>query len=269
MLDDALLFAVDRGVATIRLNRPDVGNALDAAVAHRLAAAVAAIERDDSVRVVVLGATGRHFCAGGDIGEFLTVRDRLADAIGDELAALNPVLVRLRALPVPIVTALNGPVAGGGIGLALCGDLVVAAESARFRSVYSAIGLSPDAGTSFLLVRALGATRAKELMFLNRSLSAADALAWGLVNRVVPDDRLDAEVDSLVAALVALPAGSLAAVKALVAQAADGAYEGVLASERRFMIQNAAGADAREGIAAFIDRRAPAFGGAPGTTVSA
>jgi len=154
---------------------------------------------------------------------------------------------------------LNRPVAGGGIGLALTADLIVAAESACFRSGYSGIGLSPDCGASFFLVRALGATRAKELMFTNRSLPAAEALACGLVNRVVPDAELEPATDALVAELAALPRGSLAAIKTLVGEIADGLYERTLARERELMVENAAGSDVREGIAAFAQRRAPVF----------
>jgi len=257
---EALLLEIGGGVARIRFNRPDSGNALNAAAASLLTSAVDAIEADPSVRVVVISAAGKHFCAGGDITEFLAAGDRLAQLIADELVTLNATLLRIAALPIPIVTALNGPVAGGGIGLALSADIIVAAESARFRSGYSAIGLSPDAGTSFYLVRALGATRAKELMFLNRSLSAHDALAAGLVNRVVPDADLERATEEIVAELLALPAGSLSAIKTLVREESDGLLERSLVRERELMVRNAAGTDVREGIAAFRDRRAPQFG---------
>ena len=260
MSESPLLVSIEGGVAKLRLNRPSVGNALDGATALALAAAVDAIEADGSVRVVVLCANGKHFSAGGDIGEFLREREHLAASIGEGLIVLNRTLSKLTALPMPVVTALNGPVAGGGIGLALTADLIIAGESARFRSGYTAIGLSPDAGTSFFLVRALGATRAKELMFLNHSLSAREAFAAGLVNRVVPDEELERDTDALVAELIALPERSLAAVKTLVNETSDGLYERTLARERDLIVANAAGADAREGIAAFIARRPPVFG---------
>jgi 2-(1,2-epoxy-1,2-dihydrophenyl)acetyl-CoA isomerase len=259
MSEEPVLYTFADGVARIRLNRPDVGNALDGAVARAIGVAVDAIAAEPGVRAVVLCANGRHFSAGGDIGEFLRERERLAEVIGESLLSFNRTLAKLAHLPVPVVTALNGPVAGGGIGFALTADLVVAAESARFRSGYSAIGLSPDCGASFFLVRALGATRAKELLFTNRSLSAAEALACGLVNRVVPDDDLERATDALVAELVALPRGSLAAIKTLAGEISDGLYERTLARERELMIENAAGSDVREGIAAFAERRAPVF----------
>ena len=257
---EALLLEIGGGVARIRFNRPDTGNALNAQAASLLSTFIDTIEADPGVRVVVLSAAGKHFCAGGDITEFLAAGDDLARLIADELVALNATLLRIAALPIPVVTALNGPVAGGGIGLALSADILVAAESARYRSGYSAIGLSPDAGTSFYLVRALGATRAKELMFLNRSLPAREALAAGLVNRVVPDADLERATEEIVAELLALPAGSLAAIKTLVREESDGLLERSLARERELMVRNAEDADVREGIAAFRDRRAPRFG---------
>jgi len=259
MAEEPVLYTFSDGVARIRLNRPDVGNALNGAVARGIARAVDAIASESGARVVVLCANGRHFSAGGDIGEFLRDRACLAESIGDGLVLFNRGLTKLAQLSIPVVTALNGPVAGGGIGLALTADLIVAAESARFRSGYSGIGLSPDCGASFFLVRALGATRAKELMFTNRSLSAQDALAWGLVNRVVPDADLERATDALVAELVALPRGSLASIKTLVGEISDGLYERTLARERELMIENAGGTDVLEGIAAFAERRAPVF----------
>src|ERR1700688_5036127 len=259
MAEKPVLYTFSDGVARIRLNRPEVGNALDGGVARAIAEAVDAIGGEADARVVVLCANGRHFSAGGDIGEFLRDRDRLAESIGDGLLLFNRALAKLARPPIPVITALNGTVAGGGIGLAWTADLIVAAESARFRSGYSGIGLSPDCGASFFLVRALGATRAKELMFTKRSLSATGALACGLVNRVVPDDELESATESLVAELAALPRGSLAAIKTLVGEISDGLYERTLARERELMMVNAAGADVREGIAAFAARRAPVF----------
>ncbi len=259
MAEAPVLFTFTDGVGRIRLNRPEVGNAMSGAVARGIAEAVDAIAGEAGARVVVLCANGRHFSTGGDITEFVRDRERLAESIGDGLLVFNRALAKLARLAIPVVTALNGPVAGGGIGLALTADLIVAAKSARFVSGYSGIGLSPDCGTSFFLVRALGATRAKELMFTNRSLSADEALACGLVNRVVPDAELEPATQELVAQLKALPRGSLAAVKTLVGEISDGLYERTLARERDLMMENAAGGDVGEGIAAFAARRAPVF----------
>jgi 2-(1,2-epoxy-1,2-dihydrophenyl)acetyl-CoA isomerase len=229
------------------------------AAAKHLGAAVDRIAADPTVRVVILGATGKMFSGGGDIREFVTALDSLSELIGDELVELNATLLEIAALPMPVIAALNGPVAGGGIGLALTADVLIAAESVRFRAGYAAIGLSPDAGTSYFLTRLIGPQRAKEFLFTNRFIDAAEALALGLVTRVVPAADLVAEADALAARIAAMPPGALAAVKSLVNAATVEPHAAVLERERQWMIRNAATADAREGIRAFIERRAAAF----------
>jgi 2-(1,2-epoxy-1,2-dihydrophenyl)acetyl-CoA isomerase len=247
------------GIARITLDRPDLANALTDEVATLLGEAVEAIEADPSVRVVVLTGTGNMFSGGGDIREFTLAIDRLAEQIGRGLVSFNETLARLAALPVPVITALNGPVAGGGIGLALSADIVIAAQSARFRAGYAAIGLSPDAGTSYHLTRLIGPQRTKEFLFTNRFIDAPEALALGLVVKVVPDAALGAETDALAASIARFPAGSHAAVKKLVAVVGGLSHADALELERTYMIENAASDDCREGIKAFMERRKPAF----------
>jgi 2-(1,2-epoxy-1,2-dihydrophenyl)acetyl-CoA isomerase len=259
--DAALVYAVDSGIARITLNRPDLANALTHEMSTLLGEAVDAIASDPQVRVVVMTGTGAMFSAGGDIREFIKLGDRLAESVNVSLGAFNTTLAKLAALPVPVITALNGSVAGGGIGLALSADIVIAAESARFRAGYAAIGLSPDAGTSYFLTRLIGPQRAKEFLFTNRFLDAREALAIGLVARVVPDDRLAAESDELARTIASMPAGSHAAVKRLVDAAATLSHPEMLERERGLMVANMASADAREGIRAFMERRRPAFAG--------
>ena len=240
-------------------DRPDLGNALTNAAAQQLGEVVDEIAADPSVRVLVLTGNGKMFCAGGDIREFTLAADRLPDLIADGLIPLNRMLVKLAALPIPVITALNGPVAGGGIGLALTADVVIAAASARFRAGYAAIGLSPDAGTSYFLTRLIGPQRAKEFFFTNRFIDAPEALAIGLVAKVVPDEELASETAALARTIASLPAGSHAAAKALVNAAVDTPHADVLALERTRIVENAASADSREGIRAFMERRRPAF----------
>ena len=258
MTPPALLFAIDDGVARITLDRPEVGNALTASASREIGVAVDRIAADTSVRVVVLTGNGAAFSAGGDIREFASTLDRLGQMIGDELVHLHATLAKLAALPVPVIAALNGAVAGGGIGLALTADVVIAAESVRFRAGYPAIGLSPDAGTSYQLTRLIGPARAKEFLFTNRDVGSAEALALGLVARVVPDADLARETDALVRTLAAMPPGALAAVKTLVNAAVHERHEDVMARERELMIANASTHDAHERIRAFIDRRVAA-----------
>jgi 2-(1,2-epoxy-1,2-dihydrophenyl)acetyl-CoA isomerase len=175
------------------------------------------------------------------------------------LGPLHTALYKLATLPVPVVSAVNGPVGGGGIGLALCADIVLAAESMKLRGGYSAIGLTPDAGSSWFLTRRVGAMRAKQLFFTNGALSARQCLEMGIVSEVVPDAGLPARADALAEALAHGATGALGRIKQLV----DGAHERTLRVqldlEHSLMVESAASAHAAEGIAAFIDRRAPRF----------
>ena len=257
----SVVLAVEDGIARLKLDRPDLSNALTAEAASELGEAVKTIAADTSVRVVVVTSTGRMFCAGGDIRQFIALGERLAPSIEMSLGQLNETLLALAALPCPVITALNGPVAGGGIGLALTADVVIAARSARFRAGYAAIGLSPDAGTSYYLTRLIGPGRAKEFLLTNRFIDADEALAIGLVCKVVPDDELQAETNLLAAKIASMPQSSHAAVKQLVGAAATTSHRDMLELERQLIVANAASPSAREGIMAFMERRRPAFAG--------
>ncbi len=248
------------GVARITLNRPAAGNALDAEAAAALVDAVEAVASDRAVRAVLLTGAGRAFCVGGDIAAFRAALADLPRFIERLLPTLHRALLRLATLPVPVVSAVNGPLGGGGIGVALSADLVLAAESAKLRGGYSAIGLSPDLGTSWFLARRAGPARAKELLFLNRALEARECLALGIFDAVHPDDRLAAEAAETAARLAAGAAGSLARVKQLVDGAAGRTLEAHLALELEGIVAAAATPDAREGIAACVEKRPPRFG---------
>lgn len=246
-------------IARLTLNRPDLGNALDVATAEAFKLAVARIAADPGVRVVVLTGAGKRFCVGGDIASFASDLDGLADNIARILGPLNEALELLAGLPAVVVTGLNGAVGGGGIGLALCADLVVAAESAKLAAGYSGIGLSPDAGASWQLTRRIGATRAKELFLTNRVLTAAECLQWGIVNRVVPDAEFAAAVDKLAHQLAHAAHGSTLAIKHLCDGAQSNSLEAHLALEGKHMIANAGSDNAREGVAAFMAKRPPQY----------
>jgi 2-(1,2-epoxy-1,2-dihydrophenyl)acetyl-CoA isomerase len=254
-----MLLDISGGIARVTLDQPEAGNPLSNATARELGQAVRRIAADASVRVVVLGALGDKFCVGGDIREFVAQRDRLSQVMGDGLIDLHETMQRLYALTVPVIASLNGPVAGGGIGLALTADIALATEKVRFRSGYGAIGLSPDAGTSFFLTRLLGPKRATEFLLTNRFIEAPEALELGLISRIVPADRLAEETEALAQQLAAGAPGAQAAVKALVREAWTASHESVLALERDFMIANAASADSGEGVSAFVERRRPVF----------
>ncbi len=248
------------GIARIVLDRPAAHNTISepvsVALAHAIDEVIAA-----APRVVLLTASGKIFCAGGDIGEF---RDRAGalDVLVDRiLSALHPALARLAALPVPVVTALNGAVGGAGVGLALCGDFALAAASMKLRTGYAAIGLSPDAGASWGLTQRVGALRARQLFLTSETLDASQCLAAGIVDAVHADERLRPEAEALCLRLAAAAPGSVAAVKRLCGGAAAGSFTDHLALEKSLLEERARSADAREGIAAFLARRAPMFRG--------
>ena len=260
-MPEPVLCEVSDGVARIVLNRPDQGNALDVALKDALVAAVARIERDASVRAVLITGAGKMFCAGGDIAMMRTAGPSLDAWIDGMARDLGQVVLALTRLPVPVVSAVNGPVAGGGIGLALCADVVLAAESMRLRGGYSGIAFTADLGVSWFLSHRVGPGRAKELLFQNRAFTARECLEWGLVNAVHPDGALAGEADALARRLAAGPTLALGRAKRLVDGAPARSLEAHLDLERESMVESARTADGGEGLAAFLEKRAPRFTG--------
>ena len=252
---------VKDGIARIVLDRPDQGNALDVAMKDGLAAAVDRVGRDPAVRAVLFAAAGKMFCAGGDIASMRTAGPDLGKWIDVMAGTLGDVVLAITRLPVPVVSAVQGPVAGGGIGLALAADVVLAAESMRLRGGYTGIGLTPDLGTSWFLARRVGPGRAKEILFHNRAFTARECLEWGLVNAVHPDLLLAAEAEALVKRLADGATRSLGRTKRLVDGALGRTLEEHLAFERESMVQSGGTADGAEGVAAFLEKRAPKFSG--------
>jgi 2-(1,2-epoxy-1,2-dihydrophenyl)acetyl-CoA isomerase len=258
-----VLLDVQDAVATLTLNRPDAGNALDLPLVQSLRAHAEALAARTDVRVVVLRAAGRMFCVGGDLGWMASHDDREAAlrALAEELHAG---LLVLRALDAPVVAVVHATAAGAGLSLAAGADLALAAESATFVTAYTKVGLSPDGGSTWLLPRLVGTRRAAELMLLNPKLSAAQAQEAGLITRAVPDADLDTAVADVVRTL---RGGSLAAngaVKRLLDASATAAYEDQLALEAASIAKLSGGPEGREGVDAFLERRAADFLGAGG-----
>jgi len=248
-------------VGVIRLNDPDRLNAMSLSMVEALDAAV-----DDlapRTRALVLTASGRAFSAGASLsGSSPLLGEGGPPDVGAALEThINPLMRKLARLPIPWISAVPGPAAGVGCSLALAADMVVAAESAYFLQAFGRIGLVPDGGSTWLLNRAVGRVRALELMLLGERLAAPSALAWGLINRVVPDNRLQIEALALAGQLAAGPTVALGLMRRLAWDAADGDFETALTDER--VAQRAAGltADAAEGVRAFSEKRAPQFRG--------
>ena len=259
--DETVLVETDgeTGIATVTLNRPDALNALTVPMKQALAAAFRRLERDATTRAVILTGAGRAFCAGQDLRERL---EPDAAPLGVEVRErYNPIIRAMRALPKPIVGAINGVAAGAGASLAMACDLRIASEAATFSLAFGRVGLVPDSGATWFLPRLVGATRAAELALLNDPVSAADAIRLGLVGRVVPAADLDTEARSVAARLAA---GAPKAI-ALTKRALNAAWERDLDAtlEYEAYLQDMAGRtkDHAEGLAAFMEKRSPRFTG--------
>lgn len=253
-------FAVDGAIARIQLNRPDAAHGIDSRLARELKEAARLCDANPALKVVILGATGRFFCAGGDLREMLAQGDAIgaaAQALADDLHSAISTFARMQAV---LVVAVNGIAAGGGFSLALVGDIVLAAESARFTMAYTRAGLCPDGSSSYFLPRLVGLRRAQELMLTNPTLDAHEAAAMGLVTRVVADAELVAETDRVAAQLAGAARLSSAYVKKLLLASQTNDLETQMDLEAQLLSQCAASADGREGIQAFFDKRDPEFG---------
>lgn len=247
------------GVAYIRFNRPQALNAIDRAMAKAFRQACADIAADTSVRAVRISGEGRAFMAGGDLVEMLAAPEQAAHEL---ISGMHAGIRLLAAVNAPVVCAVHGAVAGGGLGLMLACDLVVAAEGTRFGVAYPLIGASCDCSTSWGLPRAVGLRKATELALLGDTFDAEEALRLGLVNRVVPKDQLDAEADALIERLVHGPTQALGRLKKLLRSALDHDLDVHLDAEAAGFLACAATADFREGVGAFLEKRPPCFQGA-------
>ena len=255
---EGIAWGVADGIGRIVLKRPGRANAIGLESSRAL---VRAIDEVLAVgpRVILLTGEGRVFCAGGDIGEFVAAGDALPALVDDILDRLHPALLRLSAQPAPLVVAVNGSVGGAGVGLALCGDFVLAAESMKLRTGYAAIGLSPDAGASYFLARRVGPVRAQQLLMLSDAIDSQRCLAWGAVDALYPDAELAAAAEALVVRLAAGASASFAAIKTLCAGAPGRPFDAHLAMEQKLLRERAGSADAREGVSAFVEKRVARF----------
>jgi 2-(1,2-epoxy-1,2-dihydrophenyl)acetyl-CoA isomerase len=258
---EQILFDVEGAVARITLNRPKAANGIDIAMARELM--LAAIECDErpDVRAVVLTGAGKMFCAGGDLKSFSAYGDELSARLKEITTYLHAASSRFARMDAPLVVAVNGMAAGAGMSLAVSGDMVLAGESAKFTMAYTAAGLSPDGSSSYFLPRLIGLRRTQELMLTNRRLSAAEALEWGMVNRVVPDGELLDQAMELAKGFAQGPTLAYGTVKKLLVSSFDESLETQLELESRGIAASGRTEDGREGMAAFMEKRAPKFQG--------
>jgi 2-(1,2-epoxy-1,2-dihydrophenyl)acetyl-CoA isomerase len=241
-------------VAVVTLNRPESANTLDLAMGRDLLAAALRCEADPAVRAVVLTGAGKAFCFGGDLRGMMSGEAPAEPYLKELTTHLHAAIVRFMRMEAPVIAAVNGTTAGAGVGLVAMADLAFMAAGAKISLAYTGVGLTPDGGTSFLLPRVLGAKRAMELILTNRALTAPEALEWGLVNQVLPDAEVLDKALEQANRLAAGPKGAFGRAKRLLA-ASLGALESQLTLESETIAAQAATAEGREGIGAFLEKR--------------
>ncbi len=256
-----LSYAVDEGVATITLNRPESLNAMSPAMAKELNDAALRVDGDTAVRAVVLTGIGKAFCAGGDLGEFVAAGDQARSLILQMTGDLHLALSRLARNRAPIIAAVNGTAAGAGFSLAMAADLAVADERAVFTMAYTNAGLSPDGSSTYYMPRKIGDRRARELMLTNRVLTAAEALDWGVVNQVVEAGQAETAARTLASKLAQGPTQAFAQVKQLLETSFTESLETQMELEARGIAGQVASKDGQEGMQAFVEKRKPEFHG--------
>ena len=257
-----VLVSLDAGVETITLNRPEKLNALTAEMHQRLRDALERAADDAAVRAVLITGAGRGFCTGQDLAE----RDVSPGAAPIDLSVslgshYNPLIRRMRALPKPIVCAVNGVAAGAGANIALAADIVIAARSASFVQAFSRIGLVPDSGGTWILPRLVGSARATGLALLAEKLGAEEAERWGLIWKAVDDDQLAAEAQALAARLAQGPTKGYALLKRAMYASPTNSLDAQLDLERDLQREAGLSEDYREGVRAFKEKRDPRFQG--------
>jgi 2-(1,2-epoxy-1,2-dihydrophenyl)acetyl-CoA isomerase len=257
-ISDFVLWRVEDGVGHITLNRPDAANAMNADAARQLAAVIDVACKAD-IGAVLLSSTGKQFCAGGDINEFVARRHALEGLIREILDLMHPALHRLVTLPLPVLSAVHAPIGGAGISMALCADIVLASTAMKLRGGYSAIGLSPDLGASYYLSRRAGAAKAKYILMTNKVIPAEECLRLGLVDELHAPDQLLPAATQLAVELARGATGSLGGIKRLCNDAATLDLHTHLERERQALLRCARSADGQEGITAFVEKRAPRF----------
>jgi 2-(1,2-epoxy-1,2-dihydrophenyl)acetyl-CoA isomerase len=258
-----ILFAVEGGVARLTLNRPARLNSFIVAMHEEVRDALAQVAADRSVRVLVLTGGGRAFCAGQDLADRSVAPGAAPPDLGESIERYYvPLVLALRRLPIPVLCAVNGAAAGAGANIALACDIVIAARSASFLEAFCKLGLLPDTGGTYFLPRLLGQARATGLAMLGDKLSAEQAAAWGLIWKCVDDDQLAAETEAMARHFASAPTLGLARTKQALQASGLNTLEQQLDLERDGMRELGLSADYREGVAAFLEKRAPRFVGA-------
>jgi len=257
-----ILFEMSAGIARLTLNRPERLNCFNIPMHEEVRRALDEVKADASCRVLILTGAGRGFCAGQDLSDRAVAPGGAATDLGESIERrYKPLVLALRALPMPVIAAVNGVAAGAGANLALACDLVIAAQSASFIQSFSKVALLPDSGGTWFLPRLVGQARALGLAVLGDKLPAEEAAHWGLIWRCIPDDQFSAAVEELAQRLAAAPTRALARIKQAIYSSGERSLAEQLDVERDAQRELGYGLDYAEGVAAFLEKRAPRFTG--------
>lgn len=255
----AVRIEVASGVATLTLDRPEKRNAIGPETSAALRDAADLCAEDSAIRCVILTGSGAFFSVGGDVDLFAGAGENAAEIVGRLAETFHAGVLRLATMPKPLITAINGPAAGAGLSLAILGDIAIAARSAQFAVAYSAIGLTPDGGASWMLPKLVGLRRAQEMMLTNRRVGAEEAAAIGLVTRVVEDEALMSTAREIALGLANGAVGALANCRRLLHDGAIQSLSAQLDAEAASIAAASGSAEGREGIQAFLEKRRPVF----------
>jgi len=255
---ETLIYVVTEGVCRLTLNRPDSFNAFNDQQSFEMQDALKAIEKDKSIRVVILTGAGKAFCSGQDLKAIAGQKRSLSESL---YKRYNPIIRAMRNLPIPIICRLNGVAAGAGCSLALACDIIVASEAASMIEVFINVGLVLDSGSSYFLPRAVGSSKAFEMATMGTKVSATEALQLGIVNRVVPAEQLDEEVNKFADYYKTAPTKAIGLMKKMLNKAGNSNLDDMLDYEA--YCQEIAGRsnDYQEGVQSFVEKRKPTFKG--------
>jgi 2-(1,2-epoxy-1,2-dihydrophenyl)acetyl-CoA isomerase len=256
---ETILVKKGKNVATITMNRPDAMNALSPTMGADIESAIQDFAQDDEVRAVVITGAGRAFSAGGDLKTMqkkMTAKEALV-----RIDRITGFVKAMLDLPKPIIAAVNGHAVGAGCNIALASDIVIASEKAIFGELFARVGLMPDCGGIFLLPRQVGLTKAKELVFTAKTITAQEAERIGLINRVVPAEALEEESRKLAEELAGMPTLAIGTAKRLLNQSFESSFQALLLAENNAQTLLRATEDHEEGVRAFVEKRKPVFKG--------
>jgi 2-(1,2-epoxy-1,2-dihydrophenyl)acetyl-CoA isomerase len=257
---ETILFEKSAGIATITLNRPDAANGINLQLAKELMIAASTCDEDPQIRAVILTGNGKLFCAGGDLKSMATASNPSA-LLKEITFYFHGAISRFARMNAPLIVAVNGTAAGAGFSLAVAGDMVISAQSAKYMMAYTAAGLTPDGSATYFLPRLIGLRKTQELMLTNRRLTADEALQWGAINRVVADDKVLEEARDLAKQFANGPTIAFGTVKKLLVDSFNNNLETQLEHEAKGIASMPLYEDGREGIAAFMEKRSPEYKG--------